>query len=51
MQIEKPTSVIPIETSVDDVTFDEIYKTATSTLPEVKAQELKIQSALHLRLG
>ena len=45
MMIEKPTSVIPIETSVDDVTFDEIYKTATSTLPEVQAQDLRIRSA------
>ena len=45
MVIEKPTSVIPIETSINDLTFDEIYKTATSTLPEVQSQELKIRSA------
>jgi len=45
IRIEKPTSVIPIETSLSDVTFEEIYKIATSTLPEVQAQDLKIKSA------
>jgi len=45
MTIEKPNTVIPIETSVDNITFDEIYKAATNSLPEVKAQDLKIRSA------
>jgi len=34
MRIEKPSSVIPIETAPDKVSFSSLYKSAINTLPE-----------------
>lgn len=45
MKIAKPTYDIPIETAPDKISFETLYENALKSLPEIKSQDLKIQSA------
>lgn len=45
MKVAKPDIEIPVETSPDKISFEILYANALKSLPEVKSQELKLQSA------
>ncbi|MBT8218760.1 MAG: TolC family protein [Bacteroidia bacterium] len=45
IRIAKPSTVIPIETAPDKISFSSLYKSAINTLPEIRANELRLRSA------
>lgn len=45
IRIEKPEILIPVDIDPDRVTLNELFTSAASTLPELRASELRIESA------
>ena len=45
MVIDKPAAIVQVTDPMEGASFNEIYKQALNTLPEVKANELNIKSA------
>jgi outer membrane protein len=45
IKIERPQVPIPADTNPDEMTFRETYSSALSTQPQIKAEELRMQSS------